>query len=466
MSKIYDLTEGSIIKKLFYIALPVLLTSISQMAYNLTDMFWVGRVDTIGLVEKEAISAIGTAGYITWFAFGLIMIARIGTSVKVSHSVGEKNMEKLGKFASNGLLLQLFAGILVSVLVFILRRPLISIFNISSQQVVIYAVNYLAIVGGLLVFQFVASGFAAINEGIGKTNSNFRIMAVGLVLNMILDPIFIIVMKMGVTGAAIATVISQAVTVAVFFFIYKKYSSGLFRFHIDSFDPKTIGNIIRIGLPTGLQSMFFTAISIYIARMVFMFGEDVMAAQRVGVQIEQLTWMIAGGFQTALTVFIGQNFGAKQHSRIRKGFGVISLLLIPYSAVVALSIYYFAPFFIGIFIDDPISKAYGIRYLEIISLAQIFMMLESIGSGLFNGIGKTYVPSVVGSVGNVLRIPLATFLLVSMAQEGIWWALNISDFIKGTLLFGGALVILTIIEKIKLKKPEEIPLSVSEAEAF
>ncbi len=452
MSKIYDLTEGSILKKLFFIALPVLLTSISQMAYNLTDMFWVGRVDEIGLVEKEAISAIGTAGYITWFAFGLILIAKIGTSVKVAHSVGEKDMGKLSKFASNGLLLQLFSGLVFSALIFIFRRQFIAIFNISSAQVIKYALDYLAIVGGLLVFQFISSGFAAINEGLGKTKVNFKIMAVGLLLNMILDPIFILVLKMGVTGAAIATVISQAITAGIFYVVYLKFSSTLFRFHIDAFDLNTMKNIIKIGLPAGLQSMIFTAISIYIARMVFVFGEDVMAAQRIGVQVEQLTWMIAGGFQTALTVFIGQNFGARQFVRIRKGFGIISLMLVPYAAVVALCLFFFAPFLIGIFIDDPISKAYGARYLEIISLAQIFMMLEAIGSGLFNGIGKTHIPSIVGITGNVLRIPMALYLVTIMREEGIWWALNISDILKGTFLFLGSIAILLVIEKLKEKK--------------
>jgi len=118
MSKLNDLTQGSIIQKLLMIAVPILLTTISQMAYNLTDMFWIGRVDQIGLIEGEAISAIGTASYITWFAFGLILVAKIGTSVKVAHSVGEKNWDKLQKVANNGLFLELCLGIFFSIIIF------------------------------------------------------------------------------------------------------------------------------------------------------------------------------------------------------------------------------------------------------------------------------------------------------------------------------------------------------------
>ncbi len=452
MSRIHDLTEGSIIGKLFSIALPVLLTSISQMAYNLTDLFWVGKVDSIGLVEKEAISAVGTAGYITWFAFGLIMIAKIGTSVKVAHSAGEKDMAKLGKFASNGLLLELIAGIFFSALIFILRKPIIGVFNIDSQQVVVYATGYLAIVGGLLVFQFISSGFAAVNEGLGKTKTNFKIMSVGLIVNIVLDPLFILVMRMGVYGAAIATVIAQALTAMVFLIHYFRENKSIFRFHFDAFDIKSMKTIIRLGLPAGLQSMVFTVISIYIARMVFMFGEDVMAAQRIGSQIEQFTWMIAGGFQTALTVFVGQNFGAKQPQRIRKGFGAVSLMLVPYAVLIAVLLYLLPSFLMGIFINDPISKQYGIRYLEIISVAQVFMMLESIGAGMFNGIGKTFIPSVVGIAGNALRIPFAHHLVSSRFEEGIWWALNISDMIKGIILFLGAIVVMFLLDRFMARK--------------
>ncbi|MBN2504298.1 MAG: MATE family efflux transporter [Bacilli bacterium] len=453
MSKIHDLTEGSIIKKLFSIAFPVLLTSISQMAYNLTDLFWVGRVDEIGLVEKEAISAVGTAGYIAWFAFGLIMIAKIGTGVKVAHSAGEKDMDRLSKFASNGLLLQVFVGLFISAVIILFRRPIVGIFNIESSQVVSYAIEYLSITGGLIVFQFISSGFAAINEGLGKTKTNFKIMSVGLAINIALDPLLILVFRMGVTGAAIATVIAQAITAGVFYLHYRKYSTDVFRFHLDAFDLKTMKNIIKVGLPAGIQSMVFTTISIYIARMVFGFGEDVMAAQRIGTQIEQFTWMIAGGFQTALTVFVGQNFGAKQFVRIRKGFGAISMMLVPYSAIIALALFFIPAFLIGIFIDDPISKQYGIRYLEIISLAQIFMMLESIGAGMFNGIGKTYIPSIVGIAGNALRIPFAHRLVLTMAEEGIWWALNISDIIKGAVLFMGAFFVLFLLDRLRTRKP-------------
>lgn len=136
MAKIYNLTEGSIIKKLFYVALPVLMTSLSQMAYNLADMFWMGRVDNIGILESEAISAVGTAGMIAWFSFGLIMIAKIGTSVRVSHAAGKNDSVEISTYASNGILLQFMMGVVFSIVTIIFRSQIIGIFNIGSEQVI------------------------------------------------------------------------------------------------------------------------------------------------------------------------------------------------------------------------------------------------------------------------------------------------------------------------------------------
>jgi putative MATE family efflux protein len=434
LSTSYNTTEGSILRKLLAIAIPVLLTSISQMAYNLTDMFWLGQVDTIGLSESETIAGVGTAGYITWFAFGLILIGRIGTSVKVSHAVGEKNPAKITKYASNGLFILIAFGIIFSGSVLIFQHQILGLFQITNPQVIQYALDYLRIVGGLLVIQFAISGFAAMNEGLGKTKKNFLVLVIGLALNIALDPLFILVFQWGVSGAALATILSQGISLLVFIGLHVFAKEKVLKISLKAIDSSAMREIIRIGVPSGVQSMIFTSISIYLARMVYVYGENVMTAQRIGTQIEQFTWMIGGGFQTALGVFVGQNYGAKQFARIKKGTILLSSILIPYAIFIALLLLFEAEWLMRLFVDDERIIAHGKVYLQIISLAQIFMMMEAIGSGLFNGIGKTKVPSVIGIVGNALRIPLAIVLVSSFQEQGIWWSLNISDIGKGTAL--------------------------------
>lgn len=212
-------------------------------------------------------------------------------------------------------------------------------------------------------------------------------------------------------------------------------------------EPKMMGDIFKIGIFAGLQSMFFTSISIIIARMIFFYGEQVMAAQRLGSQIEQLTWMIAGGFQTALTVFVGQNFGAKHSDRIKKGTIMLSKILIPYSLLIGAMLFFLAEPLMRIFVDTEETVAFGKQYLQIISVAQVFMMLEGIGTGLFNGVGKSIVPSIVGIAGNTLRIPFAYLLSRIFGYVGIWWTLNLSDIVKGFVMLVASIVILLNVDK-------------------
>lgn len=460
MNRVFNVTEGPILKKMLILAFPILLTTLSQIAYNLTDIFWIGRVDQIGMVETSAVAAIGTASYITWFAFGFILIAKIGTSVKVSHAVGRKELKNVNVFATNGLLLEAFLGILFSASVLLFKEEFLAIFNISTPQIIEYALMYIPIIGGFLFIQFIVNGFIAVNEGLGQTRINLSILAIGFLFNMILDPLLIIVFKLGISGAAIATVSAQVITLIIFIIVYKKHNPNLRVFRLKNFNLDATKQIMSVGLPVGIQSMFFTIISIYIARQVFVYGPNVVAAQRIGVQIEQLTWMIASGFQTAITVFVGQNFGAKEYKRIKRSIWDISGILVPYALIISLLLLLIPETLLRIFIDDDITVGYGIRYLQIISISQIFMIIESIGAGFFNGIGKSYIPSVVGIVGNSLRVVLVIFLTAQFFEEGIWWSLNISTIFKAVFMIGFFIYIIRHIEDIKnnklvFKKPKD-----------
>lgn len=452
MKKINNVTTGPIFEKLVLLAVPILLTTLSQMAYNLTDIFWIGRVDSIGLLETEAVAAVGTASYLTWFCMGLISIAKIGTSVRISHAVGRDEIHKVNVFATNGLLLQAVLGLLVSVLALFFTRQYLMIFNIESQIIIDYAMDYIPIVGGFIFVQFMVHGFVAINEGLGQTKINLMILAIGFIMNMIFDPLFILVFRFGVTGAAIATVMAQILTLLIFYIVYQKHNPTVKAFHFKNFNLSAMSKIIKVGLPVGLQSMFFTLIAIFIARQIYGFGENVVAAQRIGVQIEQLTWMIAGGFQTAITVFIGQNFGAKKFDRVRKSIYYTTIVLIPYALIVSTLLYFIPGSLLGIFLDEVDTINPGIVYLQIIALSQVFMIIESIGTGFFNGIARSYVSSTISMVGNFLRIPLVLYLTTIYFERGIWWSFNISSIFKAVMVFIVFIFFFKGLEKVKVKK--------------
>jgi len=168
--------------------------------------------------------------------------------------------------------------------------------------------------------------------------------------------------------------------------------------------------------------------------MVTSYGPEYMAIQRLGSQIEALAWMVASGFQVALASFVGQNYCAGKMDRVKDGYFTALKLLIPYGVIVNVVMFVFAEQMIGIFLTNPETIAIGKRYLEILSISQLFMIIELGTAGAFNGLSKTYIPSSVGFTGNLIRIPLGMILAITFGVYGIWWAVSISSIVKGVVL--------------------------------
>ena len=446
MKKKFDLTQGNILKALLIVALPTLGTSLIQMAYNLTDMFWVARVDQLGLVPEEAVSAIGTVGFYPWLGFGLILLAKIGTSVKVSQAAGMNDMKLVGKIGNNGLILMFILGLAYSLFGYFGAHLFVGWFNSGNANIDAYAINYMQIVTSFGLSFFLVNLFNGVYDGLGKTINTLLVTSTGLILNIILDPIFILDkinlfnivtingLGMGVKGAAIATVIGQTSILIIYIGIYlSKYRP--FKINVVKyFDWNVLKEISRIGVFVGIQSMLFTFISMIIARMVLSYGEGPMAIQRVGSQIESVAWMIASGFQVALASFVGQNFGARKYERIKEGYKTSMKLLVPYGIIVNVLLFIFAKEIFGLFFSNPETLKIGKIYLEILSISQLFMIVELATAGVFNGLGKTFYPSVVSIGGNLLRIPGALIIGTTLSYSGIWMTVSASSIIKGTIL--------------------------------
>ena len=426
-----DLTEGSILKKLLIVAIPTLLTSLAQMTYNLTDMFWVGRVGRIGLDPIEAVAAVGTAGYYPWFGFGMILIVKVGVSVLVSQSAGRNDKTAIERYATNGIILMAMVALLYTIYGVFFANHYVALFNIESSNVVHYATTYLRIISVAAMAMFMVNLFNGIYDGLGKTINTFYITVSGLILNMILDPILIIGAGLGVAGAAIATAISQTLVLVIYIIIYlSRYRPVDIHFKkYVSFTP--LKQIFKLGLPVGLQSMIMTIISIVIGIFIASYGPSVMTINRVGSQIEALSWMVASGFQVALASFVGQNYGAYKIDRVKAGYITSLRILVPYGVIVSVILFVFARTLFGLFISEPVTLAGGVEYLRIFSFSQLFMILELMVAGAFNGLGKTKVPSTIGIIGNSLRIP---FAYMAGTAAGIWWTLSLSSVFKGVII--------------------------------
>lgn len=432
-----DLTKGSILKGLIMMALPIMGTSFLQMAYNLTDMIWIGRLGS------RAVAAVGTAGFFTWLGFAIIRLTQIGVEVWVSQSVGKKDESAARKFARSAVQMNFVLALIFSMFIIAFREPLIGFFNIDDAWVNQQAVGYLVIVSAAMVFQFSNQVFSGIFNGSGDSRTPFQINTIGLVANMILDPLLIFGIGgfegFGVMGAAYATALSHIVVFSIFWITMRRQERELFHFHLlkkPDFD--AMYQIFKTGLPVGVQSGAFTIFAMIIGRIIASWGPIPIAVQKVGSQIEALSWMTASGFATALGSFTGQNYGAKQWERIKKGYFVaIRIMAVVGIMVTALLIFGAEPLF-KIFIQEPESVAVGVVYLQILGLSQLFMCLEITTSGAFNGLNRTLPPSLVSILFTGLRVPGAIILSRPefLGLEGVWWSISISSVLKGLVLVG------------------------------
>ena len=443
MTKINNLTEGNILKSLFKLALPIMGTSFVQMAYNMTDMIWVGRVGS------RAVAAVGTAGFYTWLAMAFILIPKIGAEVGVAQSVGKKDMKEAKVYIKHSLQMIIAIALIYSLILITFRNPLIGFFNLGEVDIINDAITYLIIISFGIVFYFINPVFTAIFNGYGESKTPFIVNSIGLVVNMILDPLMILGIgpfpRMEIAGAAIATVISQATVTMVFIIIAKRRGDLFSDLHLFTApDMDHIRRISKLGFPVALQSGFFTAIAMIIARIIAQWGPIPIAVQKVGSQIEAISWMTASGFQTAMATFVGQNYGAKKWPRVFRGYfagmsimsliGILASLLLIFAARPLFSIFVPGE-------EETISQ--GIIYLRILGLSQLFICIESTTAGAFNGLGKTIPPSIVGILFNGLRIPAALILSsTSLGLSGVWWAISISGIFKGLVLTTWYLIML------------------------
>lgn len=431
-----DLVHGNIFKSLLFLSLPILGTSFIQMAYNMIDMIWIGRIGS------DAVAAIGTAGFFTWFGSAFIFISRIGTEVGISQSIGRNDEKAKNKYVYNGIIINIVISIVYTLFLLIFKDGLIEFFNLGDEQIIQMAINYLIIIAFGTIFNFINPLFTGIFNGSGDSKTPFIINTVGLVANIILDPLMIFgfgpIPAMGVSGAAFATVFAQIIVTVIFIFVLIKKGYNFNLCNKKYIDRNYINKICKIGIPAAVQNGLFAFFGMVIGRIIADWGPVTIAVQKVGSQIESISWMTAQGFATALTAFIGQNYGAKKYDRILKGFVatiVISSLVGSFATILLI---FFGDVVFKVFITEPDAVAQGVDYLKILGYSQLFMCLEITTAGAFAGLGNTMTPSVVSIILTAARIPACLFLssISFLGIDGVWWSISISSVLKGIIVFG------------------------------
>jgi putative MATE family efflux protein len=247
---------------------------------------------------------------------------------------------------------------------------------------------------------------------------------------------------MGINGAGIATVISQLTVCIILLIMIAKGKHRPFQSIrlLAKPDFVLLKQMLNWSIPVALENLLFSFLSILINRMVAGFGVYPIAVMRVGTQVESLTWLIAGGYATALTTFVGQNYGAKKRERIERGMKISFTAMSVWGLIVTLLMLFFGRFFMSVFLPEKEAVELGTTYMIFLAVCQIAGSLENIPSGFLRGAGKTLPPSIVSITCNIIRVPVAYFLSITpLGLIGLW-----IGFIAGAILRGIVQIIVYI----------------------
>ena len=229
-----------------------------------------------------------------------------------------------------------------------------------------------------------------------------------------------------------ATVLAEGINTYLFVKKSKDY------FKVESYVSKSwnkMKEMMRLGTPIAIQRFLFTGFGIIIAKIISQWGPDAIAAQKIGLQIESITFMTIAGLQGAISSFIGQNYGAQLEDRIKSGYKTALYLCTTIGLVTTGMFVFFPGYLVRIFVEKPQTVEISINYMRIIGLSQLFMCYEIVTNGAFSGIGKPKVPSIISIIFTSLRIPLALILSKDeyFGLNGVWISISLSSVIKGVL---------------------------------
>ena len=431
------LIHGPILEELIKLALPIMASAFLATAYNITDMAW------IGMLGSKAVAGVGVGGMYAWLAQGLVILARMGGQVHLGQAIGRGDKDSAIKYATASLQLVILFGILFGAMCLFCSEALIGFYGLTDAETIDYALVYLKITCGAILFSYISQTLTGLYTAQGDSRTPLKANVIGLVGNMILDPLLILgvgpIPKLGVAGAAIATVFAQMLVLTVLLCDLgrKKRSANLLR-EVQLSVPvekKYYLGVAKIGVPVALQSSVYCFISMVLTRLVGNYGEGAIATQRVGGQIESLSWNTADGFAAAMNAFAAQNYGAGKLERVKKGYGISAVCMLLWGSLIAIAFLFLPRPISEIFFHEADVVEVSVGYLMIIGISEPFMCLEIMAIGAISGMGNTKLCSIISIVLTGLRIPMAYALCgMGLGVEGVWWALTITSILKGIIL--------------------------------
>ncbi len=420
-----DLTVGSIPKHLINFSLPMLLGNMLQSSYSIINMIWVGHI-----VGAEGLGATAVSFPIMFILIGIAAGVSMATAVLVAQFYGAKKLGQLKMVVDNSVCLQLVLSTVLITCMILSTNPLLRLMD-TPPEIFSMASSYLKISLSGIIFLYLSFTISQILRGLGDSIRPLMFMGTGVVLNAILDPFLIMGIfpfpKLGLNGAALASVISQAISLTIALtYLNRKSHLVSIQFRRLRFDRHITWLIARIGFPSTIEQCLISVGSAFVTKYVNFFGPAAIAAFGAGSRIDMVAMMPAIAIGMAATALTGQNLGARKPERVKEVFKWALLLGTMISGIVAVFAFTFPRTILSMFTHSEPVLIIGIQYLRTVAPCYFLFALIFVSMGVVNGAGQTIVPMIFTLISLwVVRVPIAWYLSrnTPLKVTGIWIAM-------------------------------------------
>lgn len=384
------ITEGVIWKQILLFFFPILLGSFFQQMYNTVDTVIVGR-----FVGTAALAAVGASGPILSLINGFFLGVSTGATVIMSQYCGACDREGISRALHTGIALALTLGILIMVLGVGMAPKILRLIG-TPESCLEDASRYCRILFGGAVFSMLYNMGSGILRAMGDSRRPMIFLIVCCAVNILADLLFVWVLDLGVTGAAVATVLAQAISaLLVLVTLLRQKDEAKLELKKIRFHGPLLRTILQIGIPAGIQLMMFDFSNLIVQSSINSFGEAAVAAWVAYGKADGISWMISGAFGVAVTTFVGQNFGAQKYDRMRRSVWVCLGLALLLEGSFALLEFFFREPLLGLFSTDREVISIGARMMARIVLFNVVFLPIEIFGGAMRGTGYALVPTVI-----------------------------------------------------------------------
>lgn len=395
MENYNGITEGVIWKQILIFFFPLLLGTFFQQLYNTVDAVIVGH-----FAGKEALSAVGgTTGALINLFFGFFMGISTGATVTISQYYGGKNEEEVSKAVHTAIAMALAGGLIIMVLG-VVGAPYALRAMGTPEEIMQESLTFIRIIFCGMIANLTYNMGAGILRAIGDSRRPLYILMSSVLLNIILDLIFVVGFHLNVAGVGFATLISQIYSACMVCYLLLR-TKDCYRLNLTKirFHKKMLARIIRIGLPAGFQSLMYTSSNVIIQANMNSFGTNTIAAWTAYGKIDGIFWMAMNSFGISITTFVGQNFGAGKYDRVRKGARVCLRMALSVAIGLCLALYFGGTYVYRLFTTDVQVIEKGMELLRfLVPTFWTYVSIEIL-SGSLRGMGDAFVPMILTCLG-------------------------------------------------------------------